>query len=69
MREFLNSNQSYSTKWWLEGSITPTKVKMAKGRVVIVPGNGGGDVEHANWYGWLKNKLIEVSLDRSIIEK
>ena len=42
---------------------------MAKGRVVIVPGNGGGDVEHANWYGWLKKKLIEVSLDRSRIEK
>ena len=34
---------------------------MTKGRVVIVPGNGGGDVEHANWYGWLREKLIEVS--------
>ena len=33
---------------------------MTNERVVIVPGNGGGDVEHANWYGWLRNKLIEV---------
>ena len=36
------------------------KWEMTRGRVVIVPGNGGGDVERANWYGWLKNKLIEV---------
>ena len=35
---------------------------MTKERVVIVPGNGRGDVEHSNWYGWLKNKLLEVSL-------
>ncbi|XP_013381212.1 putative hydrolase RBBP9 [Lingula anatina] len=26
-------------------------------RVVIIPGNGAGDVYHANWYGWLHNKL------------
>lgn len=35
---------------------------MTKERVVIVPGNGRGDVEHSNWYGWLKSKLLEVSL-------
>ena len=35
---------------------------LTKERVVIVPGNGRGDVEHSNWYGWLKNKLLEVSL-------
>ena len=37
---------------------------MTKERVVIVPGNGGGDVEHSNWYGWLKNKLLEVSVTK-----
>lgn len=26
-------------------------------KVVIVPGNGGGDVFRANWYGWLHKKL------------
>ena len=26
-------------------------------KVVIVPGNGSGDVFHANWYGWLHKKL------------
>jgi len=36
---------------------------MTNERVVIVPGNGGGDVEHANWYGWLRNKLIERDVD------
>ena len=35
-------------------------VEMAKGRVVIVPGNGEGDIERSNWYGWLRNKLIKV---------
>lgn len=24
---------------------------------VIIPGNGGGDIFHANWYGWLYKKL------------
>ena len=37
-------------------------IHMTKERVVIVPGNGRGDVEHSNWYGWLKKKLLEVSL-------
>ena len=26
-------------------------------RIVIVPGNGAGNVERCNWYGWLKNQL------------
>jgi len=33
---------------------------MSKVRIVIVPGNGAGDVEHSNWYGWLRDKLREV---------
>ncbi|KAJ7373120.1 Putative hydrolase rbbp9 [Desmophyllum pertusum] len=36
---------------------------MAKVRVVIVPGNGGGDVERSNWYGWLRKKLTEKDVD------
>lgn len=46
--------------WQLMPSQFAIKWEMTRGRVVIVPGNGGGDVERANWYGWLKNKLIEV---------
>ena len=34
---------------------------MSKVRIVIVPGNGRGDVERSNWYGWLRDKLREVS--------
>ena len=26
-------------------------------RVIIVPGNGGGDVRSANWYSWLEKQL------------
>lgn len=26
-------------------------------RVIIVPGNGGGKVRRANWYGWLERQL------------
>lgn len=33
---------------------------MSKVKIVIIPGNGGGDVEHSNWYGWLRDKLREV---------
>jgi len=36
---------------------------MSKLRIVIVPGNGGGDVERSNWYGWLRDKLREKDLD------
>ena len=37
-------------------------------RIVIVPGNGAGDVHHANWYGWAyktlnKNERIECRLE------
>lgn len=30
---------------------------MSKVRIVIVFGNGGGDVECSNWYGWLRDKF------------
>ncbi|KAK1798472.1 hypothetical protein P4O66_006770, partial [Electrophorus voltai] len=33
-------------------------------KVVIVPGNGAGDVKHCNWYGWVNeriNKIPDVS--------
>lgn len=36
---------------------------MTKEQVVIIPGNGRGDVEHSNWYGWLKSKLLEKNID------
>ena len=29
-------------------------------KVVIVPGNGAGDVTRANWYGWVNRKLNEI---------
>ncbi|KAK3766214.1 hypothetical protein RRG08_017655 [Elysia crispata] len=31
-------------------------------RFVIVPGNGGGEVTRANWYGWLAKKLEDAGL-------
>ncbi|KAA0712508.1 putative hydrolase RBBP9 [Triplophysa tibetana] len=34
---------------------------MSLKRVVIVPGNGAGDMEHCNWYGWLKKRINEMS--------
>lgn len=39
------------------------RVKM---KVAIIPGNGAGDVFHANWYGWAHkqiNKMDNVSCD------
>lgn len=39
------------------------RVKM---KVAIIPGNGAGDVFHANWYGWAHkqiNKMENVSCD------
>ncbi|MBN3271737.1 RBBP9 hydrolase, partial [Polyodon spathula] len=33
--------------------IRPTKV-------VIVPGNGAGNVEHCNWYGWVKKQINKI---------
>lgn len=29
-------------------------------RLVIVPGNGGGDVTQANWYGWAQRSLASL---------
>lgn len=29
-------------------------------KVVIVPGNGAGEVEHSNWYGWLNKQIKQV---------
>ncbi|XP_005992975.1 serine hydrolase RBBP9 [Latimeria chalumnae] len=29
-------------------------------KAVIVPGNGGGNVEYCNWYGWAKKQLNKV---------
>lgn len=33
---------------------------MALRRAVIVPGNGAGNVEHCNWYGWAKKRINEI---------
>ena len=30
-------------------------------RVAIIPGNGCGDIEDANWYGWARDKLNEIA--------
>ncbi|KAL4612840.1 putative hydrolase RBBP9 [Arapaima gigas] len=35
--------------------------KMKPVRVVIVPGNGAGDVEHCNWYGWAKKQIDKIA--------
>lgn len=35
-------------------------------KVAIIPGNGAGDIFHANWYGWAHkqiNKMENVSCD------
>lgn len=37
-------------------------------RLVIVPGNGAGNMEHCNWYGWLKKRINEMS-DMSCVLK
>ncbi|XP_036403512.1 serine hydrolase RBBP9 [Megalops cyprinoides] len=29
-------------------------------KAVIVPGNGAGDVEHCNWYGWAKTEINKM---------
>ncbi|XP_031562219.1 serine hydrolase RBBP9-like [Actinia tenebrosa] len=41
------------------------KYKQTAGRdmkVVIIPGNGCGDVQESNWYGWLREKLTEKNV-------
>ncbi|XP_067936151.1 uncharacterized protein [Watersipora subatra] len=42
--------------------------EVVRRKVVIVPGNGSGDVLHANWYGWAckrlkKNEGLECKLE------
>ena len=32
-------------------------------KVVIVPGNGGGDINVSCWYPWVKKKLDEASVE------
>ena len=39
---------------------------MSNVKIVIVPGNGDGDVERSNWYGWLRNKLRQVKQSKSV---
>ncbi|GAB4026244.1 MAG: hypothetical protein Fur0011_1170 [Candidatus Microgenomates bacterium] len=34
---------------------------MNKPNIVIIPGNGGCNVEADNWYPWLKDELIKQS--------
>ncbi|GAA6091668.1 serine hydrolase RBBP9 [Tachysurus ichikawai] len=29
-------------------------------KVVIVPGNGAGDVVHSNWYGWVNKQIHQI---------
>nr|XP_055074439.1 serine hydrolase RBBP9 [Misgurnus anguillicaudatus] len=41
---------------------------MALKRAVILPGNGAGNVEHCNWYGWVKKRINEI-LDMSCVLK
>ncbi|XP_076879602.1 serine hydrolase RBBP9 [Brachyhypopomus gauderio] len=33
---------------------------MSPKKVVIVPGNGAGDVEHCNWYGWVNKQINKI---------
>lgn len=49
-------------------NVLGAKVTKSCRRVAIVPGNGGGDVHRANWYGWLyrtlkKNEDLECKLE------
>jgi NADH:ubiquinone oxidoreductase subunit len=29
-------------------------------KIAVIPGNGAGDVFHANWYGWIHKKLNQI---------
>ena len=33
-------------------------------KAVIVPGNGAGDVERSNWYGWARKQIDKVNKHR-----
>ena len=35
-------------------------------RIAIVPGNGGGNVRHANWYGWAEKALVRCVLRKGV---
>lgn len=35
------------------------ETQKSKTKVVIIPGNGDGDIHDANWYGWLEKKLMK----------
>eukprot|EP00741_Cyanophora_paradoxa_P007035 tig00001071_g6807.t1 len=37
-----------------------------KSKVVIVPGNGDGDVTLANWYGWLQRQLKQAGIPANL---
>lgn len=37
-------------------------------RVVIVPGNGAGNVHASNWYGWLYKKLKQKAGVTAVLE-
>lgn len=32
----------------------------SKMRVAIIPGNGAGNIEHCNWYGWARRNLSKL---------
>jgi hypothetical protein len=37
-------------------------------RVVLVPGNGAGNVHTSNWYGWLYQKLKQNPAVTAVLE-
>jgi hypothetical protein len=36
-------------------------------RVVIVPGNGAGDVTRGNWYSWIRDRIVEFGVPVSLL--
>jgi predicted alpha/beta hydrolase family esterase len=52
----LVANRSLAFSSSLRMSVTSTAAR----RLVIVPGNGGGDVTQANWYGWAQRSLADL---------
>eukprot|EP00656_Telonema_subtile_P014716 TRINITY_DN1759_c0_g1_i5.p2 TRINITY_DN1759_c0_g1~~TRINITY_DN1759_c0_g1_i5.p2 ORF type:complete len:195 (-),score=63.73 TRINITY_DN1759_c0_g1_i5:1460-2044(-) len=39
----------------------------SKPKVIILPGNGAGDVTNCNWYGWLASELEKRGVCREVI--
>ncbi|KAM3865414.1 serine hydrolase RBBP9 [Diretmus argenteus] len=37
-------------------------------KAVIVPGNGAGDVERCNWYGWARKQIIKIPDMRCLLK-